>query len=169
MNLTLLLLVLGLGYFVGMIYIFNKIFPNVGEHLGIFLVILHLGISIFTPMITHQLYVEEIQYSVEKHEYYPKSLGNDKYMNGEFGLFTGSINEVDYYFFYVEYSTGMMREKLRVSECYIVETNRKPEIVGVYKKYKDEGRTFKIMDEHEPSFYRIYVPHNTIIKDFKVR
>lgn len=47
-------------------------------------------------------YQESIQYEEEHHKYYIESLGNETNTEGNIGLFSGSIEGVDYYFFFTE-------------------------------------------------------------------
>ncbi|MCG8750498.1 hypothetical protein [Tenacibaculum finnmarkense] len=121
------------------------------------------------PFAIHQNFIKDIEYEEEEHEWYIKSLGNDKYVKGKFFLGSGSVQEKDYYFFYVNTSKGYQRLKILVSETYIIETDKRaPEYVKVYSKYNDEGIFWKVLF-HDEKFNRLYVPKNTIIRDFKVR
>lgn len=171
MNLALILVLGGIGVFIGGIWLFHAVFRKFNsDNWGTFLFIVWFFALFFTGMTTFTNYENSIKYQEEKVEYYIQSLGNNSYVEGDIGLFTGSIEEIDYYFFYVSYMSGMGREKLRTSECYIVEGNySRPIIKGMYTKYKDNDRFWKIWDEYKPDYYKIYVPKNTIIRDFKVR
>lgn len=169
MNLGLILFIAVVALFMGGIFLFNKIFPNFSrDNLGGFLIILW-GFGLFgSAMATHQIYSASIEYYEEEHEYYIHSLGNDKYIKGSFGLFTGNIDQIDYYFFYVNYVSGMGREKLPTSNTYLVEGNYRPVVKSVHKKYKDDDRFWKVWNDGV-KYYKMYVPKNTIIRDFKVR
>jgi|TARA_R110000850_G_C9969713_1_gene465092 hypothetical protein len=115
-------------------------------------------------------YFEDTQRDVEEHDWYIHSLGNDKYMKGDFFLGSGTIEDTDYYFFYVRTQKGMSRIKRRVNDCYIIETDsRRPEIVGLRTVYDDEDKFFKVWFDDSILEYKIYVPKGTIIRDFKVR
>lgn len=123
-----------------------------------------------TPLATYNSYESSLEYTSEEHEFYIYSLGNDKYTEGSFILGSGSIDQKDYYFFFVNYTVGMHREKLPVSEVYLIEGDYdRPAVKGVYRKYKDDGKFWKIMDDLEPRYYKAYVPRGTIVKEFRVR
>lgn len=170
MNLALTLFIAVIILLIGGIWLFHKIFPDFeSDNLGFVFFVAWLFTITFTSIAIYGTYVDSIKYYEERHEYYIYSLGNDKYMEGDFGLFTGSINEIDYYFFYVNYVNGMGREKIATSNGYIKEGDYRPEVRGVYEKYRDEDRFWKVMDEYHEEHFRIYVPRNTIIRDFKVR
>jgi len=172
MNLALILLISGfiilfpIYFFIGQLKPFNRI----NEGWGIFLWFVTAIITFVIGMNIQVKYEEEISYNDEEHKYFIHSLGNDKYIEGSFGLFTGSINEIDYYFFFVNYVGGMQREKLPISRCYIVEGDySRPYVSESLHKFNDDDRFWKVWNEYEPYKYTIYVPRNTIVRDFKVR
>ena len=171
MNLALILILLGLGIFVGIIAIVYKtIGDKIPDVLGGFLVFILFVIIFCSGLNIYNQYEESILELEENHEFYIYSLGNDKYINGDIGLFSGTIDEIDYYFFYVKYTNGMFREKLKLDKCYIVEGDYpRPEIKGVYRKFKDKDKFWKIWDDVTADYYKIYVPKGTIIRNFKVR
>lgn len=72
--------------------------------------------------------------------------------HGAFSLFGGTIDEQQYYFFYVKEDNGLMLDKSEADATVIVETDdKKPHIVK--RHCKDNT---------------IYVPGNTVIKDYSV-
>lgn len=72
--------------------------------------------------------------------------------DGSFGLFGGSIDEEQYYFFYVNEGEGKMLEKVKADETIVIETDkRRPHIVRIW-----------CQDD------RLYVPKGTVIKDYHV-
>ena len=110
-----------------------------------------------------------MKHTQEKHWHYIESLGNDKYLNGSFFIGSGSIDETDYYFFFIETKHGHKRIKLKVDYTYIIETDAKnPEWVKVYTHYGDEDSFWKVWS-HDFEHNKLYVPSGTIIRDFKVR
>ena len=174
MNFLLFSSIVTLIIFVSGFIIFYKIYPNFdysrNASNGVFYgygwaillsaVLMYLNIS----------YGQSISEDVESHKYYIESLGNDKYTQGNFGLFTGNIKETDYYFFYVKKRHGMKRQKIKVKEAYLIETDTvEPKVTAIIKKYNNEDNFFTVANNNYPKYYRIYVPKNTVIRKFKVR
>lgn len=173
MNLALVLFIVIVSIFIAVPITIATIMESKNKSINDFLAaVLMIAWSIFcfgSGVTIQNEYEDTISYTEEQHMYHIHSLGNDKYTEGNFGLFTGEINDVDYYFYFVNYTTGMRRNKLPISKTYLIEGDYRPKVVAVYKKYRDEDRFWKVWDEYEPEYYKIYVPKNTIVRDFKVR
>ncbi len=119
-------------------------------------------------LIFHAIF-NPVKRDLKKHLYYIESLGNDKYTEGSFMLGSGSIETIDYYFFYVNTINGYKRLKTPVCDTYIIETdNKRPEYIQVYNTWDDEDMFLKVFLD-DVTYRILYVPKNTIIKDFKVR
>ncbi len=169
MNVVLFLMILGVAIFIGGIIAYHKVVDpsENGIHIVAFF-------AWFVGLIalggwTHEEIVDSMRYREEVHEWYIHSLGNDKYLNGDFMLGTGTISETDYYFFYVKTVRGMSRIKVRVYDTYLIETDsRRPEYVEVVQKYDDEGRFWKVICD-DKLFNKLYVPTGTIVREFSVR
>lgn len=179
MNLTLFLIFGFIGIMVGSIHLVSFIqnkswFPkwlysffdrNGAGVLMIFAVFL-LAFGLYK----YNVYESKILYYEEEHEYYIYSLGNESEISGDFFLGTGDISSTQYYFFYVNYTKGMFREKIPAHKSYIIEGDYdRPYVSRIMRKYDDQDRFFKIFDDVEADHYKIYVPHGTIIRDFRVR
>lgn len=119
--------------------------------------------------VVHTEYLDSISYQEEQRLASIISIGNDKYLEGDVFLLMGQINDVDYYFFFTNRSVGYKRERLKTSQVYVVETDSKsPQVTKVMTKYKDDG-FWKVFDDSDPDYYKIYVPKGTIVRDFKLR
>jgi hypothetical protein len=168
MNILLILSVLGLITLIGGIFIYGIIVKPISDwHMLSFF----LWVAIIGCTISHISYhiTSPMEYQDEEHLYYIESLGNAKYISGNFTLGFGSIEDIDYYFFFVKTKYGSKRIKIDVDITYIVETNtRKPECVRVLRKYNDSDSFWKVLFDVE-LHNKIYVPYGTIIREFKVR
>lgn len=115
-------------------------------------------------------YFDDVHYEKEVHTYYIQSLGNDKYTEGDFFLGSGNINDIDYYYFYVNTVKGMQRRKVEMNRTFLIETDtRRPEYVKIFDCYDDEHLFWKTFDDGVEDYKILYVPKGTIIRDFKVR
>ena len=166
MNLTFALILLSLTVFIITGIILSKMREGtLTTLLGIFI----YATFFIGPIIFFQFYTYDDYHKIEKHDWYIESLGNDKSLNGSFFLGSGSVNEIDYYYFYVNTTDGLSRLRRRVSKTYIIETDdRKPELVIIYDHYDDDDKFWTVADDTE-LHYRLYVPKGTIIRDFSVR
>ncbi|MBE7649149.1 hypothetical protein [Tenacibaculum finnmarkense] len=169
MNLGLTLFVVwGVVFYLGFTLYHRIIEPEDDKWYHNLVFILWISTAII-PFAIHQKFARGIEYEEEEHQWYIKSLGNDKYVNGNFFVGSGTIDETDYYFFYVNTSNGYQKLKILVSQTYIIETDKRtPEYVKVYSNYNDEEIFWKVLFRDE-KFNRLYVPEHTIIRDFKVR
>lgn len=105
----------------------------------------------------------------EEHYRYIKSLKNNIEIDGGFVLGSGSIENIEYYYFFYKSELGYKRGKLQVSKCSIVETSEKnPEIVRRVQCYEQNGFIKWSCTEIDFDTYIIYVPENTVIEKFKV-
>lgn len=101
----------------------------------------------------------------EKRDVYINSINRGSEMNGNFFLGSGSIDTKQYYFYYYKSTYGYKLSKIEAYNTYIVETNdMKPQIVKTYKDYDDGFISLK--DGNVSIRNIIYVPKNTIVKDF---
>lgn len=79
------------------------------------------------------------------------SMGSE--VSGSFGLFAGTVDEVQFYFYYVEKGDGIILEKITAENTVIIETNQK------------EPQIHRIKCENN----KLYVPPNTVMLDYNVR
>jgi len=150
----------------------TSILDNLLSSIGI--MVFSIVISIFASLIIvcgvigiYSLFVDHNE--VEKHYVYPVSINREKDVEGEFILGSGSVESVNYYYFYYETIYGYKLSKIESNNTYIVETNkRKPQIVEVVKSY-NQNSFLKLSDSKEPLRVIIYVPKNTIIKNFSLK
>lgn len=139
---------------------------DVGEGIIIFL---FMGIgSIIPTMIVGLCIAIPAQYiqgshEIEKHYIYPISLERDSETSGRFILGSGRIETTQYYFFYYESIYGYKLSKIPVDNTYLIETNKRPQIVNVVDRYN--GGLIKLEDGRSKRTI-IYVPEGTIIKQF---
>jgi hypothetical protein len=167
MNLTLILIIGFIGLIVLFVFIDETYYDGESNFLAPTAVVSCIIYTVLSIFIWHY-YFDETE-EIHEHEYWIHSLGNDKYLEGEFTLGSGSIEEIDYYFYYINTSKGFKRCKTRVDKSFIIETNDvKPHIETVVIHYKDEEKFFKTIDG-TTNHRVIYVPKGTIIKEFKVR
>lgn len=176
MSLAVVLLIVFIGIlflYIGYVYPWVSKFDNVwdtGETIPVIFSILILIIVAGSLAYGYGTYFEDVKRETEEHDWYIHSLGNDKYMDGNLFLGSGTIEDVDYYFFYVSTVKGMARIKRKVNNCYIIETDsRRPEIVGLRTVWDDEDLFFKIWFDGNIRDYKIYVPNATIDRNFRVR
>jgi len=166
MNLTftlILLSLIGIGITIWLLFNMKDSISTVLFGVFMFLILL------IAPIFFFVIYTKDDYHEIEKHDWYIESLGNDKYLSGSFFLGSGTINEIDYYYFYVNTTNGYSRLKRPISETYIIETdNRKPELTIVYDHY-DNTDKFWTVAEDTKLYYKLYVPKGTIIRDFRVR
>lgn len=96
------------------------------------------------------------------------SIERDSLIHGSFFLGTGSIDEVMYYFAYTQLSDGgFYLAKMRISRSIIYETDSAKPYVRVWWNTA-ECLTSQFDWGNSPFWKRIeiYVPKNTIIKEF---
>lgn len=135
----------------------------------LFLVLLFVA-SIASTLGIWKMYFEDHIKTKEAHYYYMKSLGNNTSISGDFFLGSGSIEEKEYYFFYVNTVKGMRKMKLPIDKTYIIETDdRRPEAVEIQEWVDDKDLFFKDLIGYTTDHYKLYVPKGTVIRDFKVR
>ena len=97
-----------------------------------------------------------ILYPIEKPEdkiYKLISLFNDREVEGNFFLGTGSIGETEYYYSFIQTEKGIKRFKADVSRSYIIEDTNEP-----YVRIKKNGRQ-----------YDFHVPAGTIIRKMELK
>lgn len=125
---------------------------------GVLLAIV-LGISI--PFIS----AEKIG-TQEHHYMYVYSLKNQNDTEGSFFLGSGNIDQIEYYYYFYRGKYGYDRGKLPINNVSIVETDtRKPELTQVYNIY--DTTNLLLWAPNPTEQYILYVPKNTIIRQFK--
>lgn len=91
----------------------------------------------------------------EKHVADIISIHRECSIEGNFVLGTGSMKDVQYYFYYHETPNGILLDKVKTENTYIVETD----------EYKSS--IYEIKELHSLNSYnRIYVPYGTIVTTF---
>ena len=96
------------------------------------------------------------------------SIKDNSSITGSWSLFSGQIEEIDYYFYWVKTEKGNTREKVEADSVYIVEQDiEQPH----YEKYESICKT---LDNNETTclweedYYIFYVPKNTIKYDYSL-
>lgn len=171
MNLT-FFLIIGILLVISAFFIFPSLYERfenkVSEDIAILLsLVLVFGLVIGSIIIGCN-YRKSIQYEDTYKSYNIESIGNDKYMEGHSFLFSGSVDEIDYYFFYTSTEKGLVRKKLPVSKSYIIESEVQPRVDEMYYRYDDQNRFWKVVDDSYISSYQIYVPKHTVIREFRL-
>ena len=96
------------------------------------------------------------------------SLKTTSEINGSFILGIGSIGGEDYYVFYRKTNNGgLIREKIRTSDCVLYEGYPNPRIMetgknGYYLVSGDTMETSFSRDDYSGSYHSIYIPKGTI-------
>lgn len=96
------------------------------------------------------------------------SLRTSSELRGSFVLGIGSIGNEDYYVFYRRtLSGGLLREKIKTSDCILYEGYQKPKIteVGVMGYHLQDGDTVETSfgrDDYSSGYNSIYIPKGTI-------
>lgn len=173
MNLTLFFIIVFLVIFSTPIWLFKpyqKLEKRFGENRVAGIFIGSIGILLILSIMSTIRYSHSIRYEKTIQKENIISIGNDKYIEGQSSLFSGTVNEVGYYFYYVNTDRGHTREKIEVDKTFIIETDSiSPRIDGVYYYYDDKNRFWKVMDDLQPTYFQIYVPKEAIIKKFELR
>lgn len=105
----------------------------------------------------------------KEHYLYIYSLKNQNDTSGDFFLGSGAIESTEYYYYFYKGQNGYRRSKERVYDVSIQETDsRRPEIVKIIKTYSHEKSFIKWTPQTHSENYIMYVPTNTIIRNFKV-
>jgi hypothetical protein len=99
-------------------------------------------------------------------------------VNGQFVLGIGSLNGEDYYVFYRKTTSGgLIREKIRTSDCILYEGYPKPKIieVGQIQYHLVDGDTVSATfsrRDYSREYHSIYIPKGTIterINDINIK
>lgn len=96
------------------------------------------------------------------------SIKDDSSITCSWSLFSGKIEEIDYYFYWVENDKGNTREKVEADSVYIIEQDIEQ---PYYKKYESICKTldnFETTCLWEEDYYIFYVPKNTIKYDYSL-
>lgn len=119
--------------------------------------------------ITLGIYSSNIEHrDYEKHYLYITSVNRGNDIEGDFFLGSGTIKEKSYYYFYYKSKYGYKLDKVDADNSYIVETDEgKPRITKVKTKYNQDH--FIKITYGGFKRYIIYVPKNTIVRDFKLK
>ena len=124
-------------------------------------------ITVLFSMIFFRVVPQPVK-TVERHDLYIYSAFNSTDTEGHFGLFSGSVEGIEYYYVFYKSNYGYERAKREVYKTSIVETDsRRPEIVKLYTRYDNSG-FFKWWDSSQHK-YIMYVPKNSVIKEFRIR
>ena len=119
-------------------------------------------ISIILPNVT-----QDSNGTTTQHYLYIYSLKNQNDTEGDFLLGSGNIEQKEYYYYFYKGVNGYNRGKINVNSVSIQETNsRRAELVEIYRTYSQDG--FIRWQPQSTNRYIMYVPKNTIIKQFKV-
>ena len=105
------------------------------------------------------------------------SVVNDEKTSGSFFLGCGSINQTEYYVYFLQYEDGgIKRDMVRTDSAIIYEkTNETPKIEWTTYDYKIHwlGRfgseKFDILKDVRKGDYRLIVPQGTVIKKFEIQ
>ena len=82
------------------------------------------------------------------------SISRESNVEGSFFIGSGSVREVNYYFYYYETDKGIKLGKTPADETYIVETNDfTPSLYDIKEKW-------------HKAYYTLYVPENTVVTTF---
>lgn len=96
------------------------------------------------------------------------SIKDNSSITGSWSLFSGKIEEKDYYFYWINTDKGNIREKVEADSVYIVEKEIEQ---PYYEKYESICKTLdnvEIKCLWEEDYYIFYVPKNTIKYDYSL-
>lgn len=99
------------------------------------------------------------------------SAKNSQEVSGSFVLGSGSIKEVEYYYYYFNTVSGYKRDKIEVSNTYVKEHNLKTAFIVGLEEISISRFGIFTNEYHENNHYEkhiIYVPKNSIIREFKI-
>lgn len=128
-----------------------------------------LGVVIIVGFIMIQ-FLKDVTGAEYEHKVYLYSLKNVDNTEGSFVLGSGSIETVEYYYYFYQGQYGYVRGSVPVRSTSIVETNdRQPELVEINRTFTDPTGTFVWQPMNsDPRKYIMYVPENTILRKFEV-
>jgi hypothetical protein len=99
------------------------------------------------------------------------SAKNSQEVSGSFVLGSGSIKEIEYYYYYFNTNSGYKRDKIKVSNTYVKEHNLKTAFIVGLEEISISRFGIFTNEYHENNHYEkniIYVPKNSIIREFKI-
>jgi len=134
----------------------------------VFNIFLNLLLSVFLMFGTLSLDVKEQRIN---YEYYCKiqSLKNSNDIQGSFVLGTGSVEQVEYYYYYFKDINGYFRRgKKQVENTVIEERGGTPHIERKYIKRVSITGIVKSYKDQPSEEYKIVVPKGTVINKFEV-
>jgi len=178
MNLTLVLTLTTLLFIWFIIYTANIALGKINSKgnkkafTELLIITLAFGLTVLSIFVSIHLridYGKKIDYFTPEEKCQIYSLGNNHSIKGSFGLFSGTIDKVEYYFFFIKNNKGFQRKEVPVKKTYLIETDSiQPQLMKMNRKYQDENKFWKIIDDYRVNHFKIYVPKNTIIRKFKV-
>ncbi len=104
---------------------------------------------------------------IKKQEIY--SIKDSQSLNGSWTLFGGSIEEVDYYFFWIETENGKYKQKLEQDKSYIIEENIEQ---PYYEKIEQICRNIDGLETgcmYKNNYYIFHIPKGSIKYDYDLQ
>lgn len=97
------------------------------------------------------------------------SISNQSGIEGSFVLGTGTIKEEMYYYYFIEEEYGKKLEKIKVSDCYLQDTDGAPTLIHYSREYTNPVIRF-LFGEYSISGGRtiIYVPPDTVKEVYNI-
>lgn len=131
-------------------------------------------LNFFVALLTVAGFIQLDQKKVDEnyyHSYYIYSLKNQEKIQGDFYLGSGSIEQVEYYYFYWKDVNGFYnRGQEEVNKTVIEESDTcRPHTEVLNYKYISRTSLVSVYGEEEQERYKIVVPRGTIINNFEVR
>lgn len=100
------------------------------------------------------------------------SIERSQQTSGSFFLGTGNVNSTAYYFAYVNEKDGLLLTRYRTDETFIVEGSGPPRVKSYDEHCYQWLKSFLLNDRYYYTKHnvkhQIYVPKNTILKEFKL-
>lgn len=99
------------------------------------------------------------------------SLNKEKNISGSFVLGTGNISSTTYYYTYLDTKNGYLLDEYRTSKTYIIENGENKVVSHHYRcdmPIASFMRGKKLQSARKNRSHQLFVPKNTIIKEFKL-
>lgn len=118
-----------------------------------------LALAIFSvlPIILFPIFLKDYLYDIEEYNVLVANILSIKQDNGVYGHFalgSGTVQDVQYYFYYYNTDKGIKLGKVKSDESYIIETD------------EYEPSVYKIKEKWEDAYFNIYVPYDTVVREF---